>query len=68
MGLRKIQIANEVEGIKRLLDFLMEEVSPVRLLQKMVKALRLQNEEKDKGSLTWRTGSQTWSSIPGWMT
>lgn len=52
MGPKKLP---EVDDIKKLLDFLAEEVSAVRLQQKgiltlveEVKALRIQNEEKDK--------------------
>ncbi|KAL7382906.1 hypothetical protein ABVT39_001401 [Epinephelus coioides] len=55
MGQRKIPASEEVEDIKKSLDFLTEEVSAVRLQQKNildlveeVKALRLQNAEKDK--------------------
>ncbi len=55
MGPKKAPSAEEVDDIKKALDFLSEEVSAVRLQQKgilklveEVKALRIQNEEKDK--------------------
>ena len=53
MGPKKVPSAEEVDDIKRSLDFLTEEVSAVRLQQsgilklvEEVKALRIQNEEK----------------------
>uniref|UniRef100_A0A1A7X4L8 Uncharacterized protein n=1 Tax=Iconisemion striatum TaxID=60296 RepID=A0A1A7X4L8_9TELE len=55
MGPKKATAIEEVDDIKRSLEFLSEEVSAVRLQQKgilalveEVKALRIQNEEKDK--------------------
>uniref|UniRef100_A0A667WNB1 DUF4795 domain-containing protein n=1 Tax=Myripristis murdjan TaxID=586833 RepID=A0A667WNB1_9TELE len=55
MGPKKAPSVEEVDDIKRSLDFLTEEVSAVRLQQNSilklveeVKALRIQNEEKDK--------------------
>ncbi len=55
MALKKVSPIEEIEDIKRSLDFLGEEVSAVRLQQKNildlveeVKELRLQNLEKEK--------------------
>ena len=55
MGPKKAPIADEVDDIKKSLDFLAEEISAVRLQQKgilelveEVKSLRIQNAEKEK--------------------
>ncbi len=55
MGPKKTPAAEEVEDIKKSLDFITEELSAVRLQQKSildlveeVKTLRIQNAEKDK--------------------
>lgn len=55
VGLKKNPMAEEVEDIKKSLDFITEEVSAVWMQQKSildlveeVKALRRQNVEKDK--------------------
>ncbi|KAI4814130.1 hypothetical protein KUCAC02_003336 [Chaenocephalus aceratus] len=55
MGPKKTQSAEEVDEIKKSLDFLAGEISAVRLQQKgildlveEVKILRIQNAEKDK--------------------
>ncbi|KAI4793662.1 hypothetical protein KUCAC02_032576 [Chaenocephalus aceratus] len=56
MGPKKTQSAEEVDEIKKSVDFIAGEISPVRLQQKgildlveEVKILRIQNAEKDKG-------------------
>lgn len=55
MGPKRTPTAEEVEDIKKSLDFIMEEISTIRLQQKNiieiveeVKLLRIQNAEKDK--------------------
>lgn len=55
MGPKKNLSVEEVDDIKRSLDFLTEEVTTVRLKQKLildlveeVKSLKLQNSEKEK--------------------
>ena len=56
MGPKKIQVMGDLDDIKKSLGFLSEDVSAVRLQQKMilnlveeVRLLKLQNAEKDKG-------------------
>lgn len=74
MGPKKSLMAEEVEDIKKSLNFIMEEVSAVRLQQKSimdlvgeVKALRVLNEEKDTRISYRKIVSRTWSSIHGSM-